>query len=205
VVSALLICGILSAVVYAATDIVAGSLYPGFSLADQAVSELFAIGAPTAGLVVPLFSLSSALLAAFALGVWRSSAHQWPLRMMSWMFFGSALIGLTLWNLFPMHMRGAGRTFTDTMHLILAANPFVLLTLAFGLAAFRLRFRLFTVGTILVVTLPAVFAFHYAPEIDRHQPTPWLGLAERLAQDGYLLWQVALASLLLRARRLADR
>jgi len=67
---------ILSAVIHVATDVVAGILYPSFSFTEQAVSELFAIGAPTSWFVVPLFSLSSVLLMAFAFGLWLSSGSQ---------------------------------------------------------------------------------------------------------------------------------
>ena len=69
--SPLLACGIAAPVVYIAADIVAARLYPGYSYRDQAVSELFAIGAPTSPLVVLFFSLSSLLYAAFAVSVWR--------------------------------------------------------------------------------------------------------------------------------------
>ena len=65
----LLMCGIVSAAIYVLTDIAAAASYPGYSYADQAVSELFAIGAPTSDFVVPLFSLSSALLLLFGLGI----------------------------------------------------------------------------------------------------------------------------------------
>lgn len=196
--SVLLICGIVAAVSYVATDIVAGILYSGYSFSDQAVSELFAIGAPTSHIVVPLFSLSSLLLAAFALGVWMSSRHNLFLRLMAVMFGGSALIGVVLWNFFPMHMRGAVPGFTDTMHLFLATNPFVLLSIASGVAAFRNWFRFYTAATIFILLLTAVFAFLYAPEVQANQPTPGLGLCERIAQYAYELWQVTLAITLLR-------
>jgi hypothetical protein len=58
----LLACGILSPLLYDGTDILASMSYSGYSYRDQAVSELFAIGAPTSGLVVPLFTLSSIAL-----------------------------------------------------------------------------------------------------------------------------------------------
>ena len=195
--SVLLICGIVAAVSYVATDIVAGILYQGYSFTDQAVSELFAIGAPTSRIVVPLFSLSSLLLAAFAVGVWMSSRANRFLRLAAAMFGGSALIGVVLWNFFPMHMRGAASSFTDTMHLILATNPCVLLSIAFCIAAFRNWFRFYTVATILILLLTAVLAFLYAPELQANQPTPGLGLYERIAQYAYELWQVTLASILL--------
>jgi hypothetical protein len=60
---------------YIGTDIVGSALYPGYSFAAQAPSELFAIGAPTSRFVVTAFSLSSLLLLAFAFGVWRH-AHR---------------------------------------------------------------------------------------------------------------------------------
>ena len=43
----LLICGILSAVLYIGADIIAASLYEGYSYTSQAISELSAIGAPS--------------------------------------------------------------------------------------------------------------------------------------------------------------
>lgn len=195
----LLVCGIAAALAYIATDIVAGLLYSGYSFTDQAVSELFAIGAPTSRIVVPAFTLSSLLLAAFAAGVWMSSGHNRFLRLMAVMFGGAAVVGVVLWNVFPMHMRGAAPGFTDTMHLILATNPFVLLSIAFGVAAFRDWFRFYTAATILILLVTAIFAFLYAPELRANQPTPGLGLCERTAQYAYELWQVTLAIILLKA------
>lgn len=193
-------CGIMAALCYVATDVTGAILYSGYSFVDQAVSELFAIGAPTSRIVVPLFTLSSVLLVAFAFGVWLSAGDRRLVRLMGAMFAGSALIGMVLWNFFPMHMRGAETTFTDTMHLILAINPFVLLSIALAVAAFHGRFRIYTAATIVVLLLPAVFAFQYAPEVQANQPTPGLGLGERVAQYAYALWQSILAIVLLRER-----
>lgn len=66
-------CGIRAALCYLATHIVSTILYSGYSFTDQALSELFAIGAPTSRIVIPLFTLSSLLSMAFALGVRLSS------------------------------------------------------------------------------------------------------------------------------------
>ena len=196
----LLVCGILSSLLYVATDTLAGILYSGYSFTSQAVSELFAIGAPTSHLVVPLFTLSSGLLAVFAFGVWSSSRQNRALRVMAAMILGNAVNGLVLWNFFPMHMRGVEPTFTDTMHLILAINPFVLLTIGLGVPAFTNWLRFYSIGTILILVVLAIFAFSYAPQVRANQPTAWLGLTERLAQYDYYLWQVVLAITLLRLR-----
>lgn len=193
----LLVCGIAAAAVYIATDIAAAAAYPDFSFTDQAVSELFAIGAPTSHFVVPLFSLSSALLLLFALGIWLASEGNRSMQFLALMFAGSALVALALWNLFPMHMRGAERTFTDKMHLILATNPFVLGTLVLAGFSIRGRFRLLSIATLSTILLLAVFGFHYAPAIDSGQPTPAMGISERLGQYIYEAWQIALALRLL--------
>lgn len=193
----LLVCGILAAGIYILTDIAAATAYPNFSYRDQAVSELFAIGAPTSQFVVPLFSLSSALLFLFALGIWFASEGDRARRLLALMFAGSALVAFALWNFFPMHMRGAERTFTDKMHLFLATNPFVLGTLLVGAFGFGGRFRWVSVAALAAILLLAVFGFHYAPAIDSGQPTPGLGISERLGQYIYQIWQIALALLLL--------
>jgi hypothetical membrane protein len=104
-----------------------------------------------------------------------------------------------------MHIRGAERSFTDTMHLILATNPFVWVTLAIGLIAFRGGFRSASALAIVMVVLPALFAFRYAPALDAGQPTPGLGLSERIAQYSYQLWQIVLAIVLLRGGQAAQR
>lgn len=112
----LLICGIVAPLLFIITDVLASTLYAGYSFTNQAVSELFAIGAPTSHFVVPLFTLYSALLVAFTLGIWISAGRNHALRVMALMMIVSVANGLVLWNFFPMHMRGAEMAFTDIMH-----------------------------------------------------------------------------------------
>jgi hypothetical protein len=196
----LLVCGVLAPFAYIGTDIVAGLLYPGYSFTAQAPSELFAIGAPTSRLVVPLFSLSSALFVAFAFGVWRASGGARALHGLALLVAANGIDSLVLWQ-FPMHMRGAPPTFSDTMHLILAINPFVLLSIAFGVAAFRNWFRYYSILTILIVVALATLAFSYVPAAAANQPTSWLGLSERSSQYVHQLWHAVLAIVLLGSSR----
>lgn len=197
----LLLCGVAAAFVYVFTDLAAALAYPGFSIADQAVSELFAIGAPTSRPVVLLFSISSALLLAFSLGIALGARGSGALRLLAVMFAASAVDALILWNFFPMHMRGAERTFTDLMHLILAANPFVVATLVIAAFAFRRAFRWFSIAILAAVLLLSILGFGYATAVDTGQPTPGLGLIERLGQYIYQLWQIVLALMLLQSAR----
>jgi uncharacterized membrane protein len=113
------VCGICSPFLYMLTDIVAAQHYSRYSFKDQAVSELFAIGAPTADVVVIFFTISSLLMLLFSVGVWLSSNGSCILRVLSIMISANAIDSLILWNFFPMHMRGIQPTFTDTMHAFL--------------------------------------------------------------------------------------
>ncbi len=178
----LLICGVLAPLVYIGTDLLAALLYPGYSYTSQAPSELFAIGAPTSHLVVPLFSLFSVLLVAFACGVWLSADGSRVLHVLAVMIAANGIDSLLLWNFFPMHMRGVERTFTDKMHLVLAVNPFVLVSIVLGAVSFRSWFRLYSIGTIVILVVLATMAFLYVPQVVAQESTPWLGLSERLSQ-----------------------
>lgn len=198
----LLACGILASLAYVATDLFASAQYAGYSFIDQTVSELFAIGAPTSRMVVPLFTLSSALLAVFGIGVWASAGRSRALRWLAIMLYADAANSLLLWNLFPIHMRGVAPTFTDAMHVVLAINPFVLLSIVFGVAAFKGWFRAYSAAMVLVLLVPAVLSFSYVGAAAANQPTPGMGLAERISQYGDQLWQATLAVVLLRE---ADR
>ena len=200
----LLTCGIVGAALYPLADIFAALRYPGFSYRDQAVSELFAIGAPTAGLVVPLFSISSTLLLLFAIGIWMSANERRSLRWLSVMMGLNALDALVLWNFFPMHMRGEQPTFTDLMHGLLAIDPFLLAAVVLGAVAFRGAFRTYTVATIAFSFVLAVIGFSYVSAVVANEPTPWMGATERAAQYATNLWYAVFAVVLLREGRSAQ-
>jgi len=196
----LLACGIAGAVLYPLSDIFAAMRYPGFSYRDQAVSELFAIGAPTSALVVSLFSVSSTLLFLFAIGIWISADGRRWIRVMAMMMALNAIDALVLWNFFPMHMRGVQPTFTDLMHGLLAIDPFLLAALVLGAVALRGWFRVYTVITILFTSVLAVTASSYISAVVANQPTPWMGVTERASHYAINLWYALLAVVLLRQR-----
>jgi hypothetical protein len=196
----LLVCGIVAIPLYAATDIVAGTLYPGYRFTDQAVSELFAIDAPTTSLVIPLFTVYSLLVLAFASGVWMSAGRSRALHILALMVVANAVNGLVLWNFFPMHMRGTEVTFTDTMHLILAATGgiFGALAIGFGTFAFERRFRIYSIVTIVMMFVPTILTFAFISQVAANESSPWMGLLERTAFVVYMQWQIVLAIVLLR-------
>jgi MFS family permease len=199
-----LACGIAGAALYPLADVVAAMRYPGFSYRDQAVSELFAIGAPTSAFVVLLFSVSSTLLLLFAVGIWRAAHGRRLVRWMAAMMALNALDALVLWNFFPMHMRGSQPTSTDMMHGLLAIDPFLLAAVVLGAVAFRGSFRVYTVATIVFTSALAMMGFSYVTAVFTNQPTPWMGATERTAQYATNLWYAMLAVLLMRERRAAS-
>jgi uncharacterized protein DUF998 len=196
----LLACGIAGAALYPISDILASTRYPGFSYRDQAVSELFAIGAPTSGFVVPLFTVSSTLLFLFAIGIGSSAHGRRSIRWMALMMALNCIDALILWNVFPMHMRGSQPTFTDTMHTLLAIDPFLLAAVILGAVAFRGWFRVYTGATIVFTSVLAMLSFSYVSAIIANQPTPWMGATERASQYAMNLWYAVLAVVLLRQR-----
>ena len=200
----LLIAGIVGAAIYPVADIIASQRYPGFSYRDQAVSELFAIGAPTSGLVVPLFTISSTLLFVFAIGIWMSANDRRVVKAMAVMMALNALDALVLWNFFPMHMRGQEPTFTDTMHGLLAIDPFLLAATVLGAVAFRGWFRAYTIASIAFTSALAILSLSLVTAFMANQPTPWMGALERASQYATNLWYAVLATLLLRRKEIAN-
>ena len=83
----LLICGILSSLLYIAMNIFVPMQWAGYSLASQTVSELSAIDAPTRSLWVPLGIGYALLTVAFGCGVWKSAIGNRPLRIAGGLIF----------------------------------------------------------------------------------------------------------------------
>src|SRR6187455_1104209 len=98
----LLICGIVSSVLYVAADALAAMRYEGYRYTDQTISELSAIGAPTRPLWVWLGLAYTLLVTAFGSGVWRSASRNRPLRIVGGLLIVYGVIGLA-WPLAPMH------------------------------------------------------------------------------------------------------
>jgi hypothetical protein len=202
----LLVCGILSSLLYVGVNIVGPTRWAGYSSASQTFSELFAIGAPSRAFVVPLLVLYALLIYAFGAGVWLSAGQNLALRFTAVGLIAKEVFGVAATVVFPMHLRGtlaAGEhPLTDTLHIVLTGLGLLFMLLAIVSAAIALgkSFRLYSIVTILVFVLGATLAFLDAPRIAAGQPTPWAGMTERMNTLSYMLWIVVLAVTLLRAR-----
>jgi hypothetical protein len=196
----LLVCGIAASLLYIATTIVAAMLWKGYSSASQTVSELFAIGAPSRPLVVPLFLAYSVLMIAFGLGVWRSAGQKRALRVIGGLLVGREVLGVVGTLFAPMHLRGAEGSLTDAAHAMITGVGVLLylLIIGFGAAAFGKRFRLYSIGTLLVLVVFGTVAGLDGPRLAADLPTPWMGVWERINIYATMLWIMVLTIALLR-------
>jgi hypothetical protein len=201
----LLVCGILSSLLYVAMTALVAMLWEGYSSASQTVSELSAIGAPTRGLWVPLGAIYTALVTAFGVGVWRSAGRNRALRGVGGLIVAYGALGLA-WPFAPMHLRetlaAGGGTLEDTMHLVLGGVTVALMTLAIGVsaAAFGRPFRLYALTSLVILVTFGVLTFLDAPRLSSNLTTPLIGVWERINIGVFLLWVAALATMLLRTR-----
>ena len=193
----LLICGIVSSLLYVAMNVFVPMQWEGYSPASQTVSELSAIGAPTRPLWVPFGVAYTLLVAAFGWGVWASARQNRSLRVAGGVLVAYGVIGLA-WP--PMHRRGAETTLTDTMHIVFTIVTVLLMLLAigFGAAAFGKRFRLYSLATLVVLVAFGALTGVDAPRIAANLPTPWIGGWERINTGVFFVWIIVLAVVLLR-------
>jgi len=198
----LLVCGILSSLLYVGADVLAGMLWKGYSFADQAISELSAIGAPTRPLVAPLLTIYIVLLLAFGVGVWLSAGRNRALRVTGGLWILIALIGVA-WTPFPMHLGEPVSSFANTVHSVFAGVQVVstLLAIGFGAIAYRNWFRFYSIGTILTLLVAGVVGFWLAAAQGGITPPHWFGVIERINVYGYLQWVAVLAIVLLRPEK----
>lgn len=198
----LLVCGIISSLLYVAINILGALRWEGYSLESQTVSELSALDAPSRPLVVPLSLTYTVLMIAFGLGVWGSADRNRALRVVAGLLVAYGVLGLAA-PFAPMHLRGEETSLTDTMHIILTIVTVLLMLTAigFGASAFGKRFRLYSIATILILLVFGALAGLDGPRIAANLPTPWVGVTERVNIGVFLLWVVALAIVLLRAQR----
>jgi uncharacterized protein DUF998 len=194
----LLVSGLLSSVLYLATDTIAEVRYPDYhSYLTQAISELGAIGAPTRPLVEPLFIAYDLLLLAFSVGVWVSGDDKRTLRVIAALLAGIAVTG---WLTPAMHLRGTSDLAGDMPHIIGTSVIVLLILTAVGLGAalFGSLFRAYSLAILVTLLVAGISTYAMAGQLAAGEPTPWLGAVERINIGAFLLWVAALAVMLLR-------
>lgn len=199
----LLACGFLYAVLYPiVNDVIAAAFYDGYSRVDQAVSELSAKGAPTHALLTALGPVFSLLFVGFGIGVLQSAYGKRPLRLAGALIIAHGVMSL-LWMFGPMSRReviaAGGATSADTLHLVLSAATglFVTAYVATTAFAFGWIFRLYSILTIATALLFGLLSTQ-VDKIQAGEPTPYMGLLERIGIGAWLLWVAVVAIGLIR-------
>jgi hypothetical protein len=197
---ALLVCGILSSALYAATDVVGGIQWQSYSWLSQEFSRLSAIGSPSRPIHLVLSAIYSALVVAFGIGVWRSAGRKRSLRVIGAALVVYALVSWVWPQFFPEDLTKPVGALTNTMHIGITFVTVLswMLILGFGAAAFGQRFRFYSILTLVMVVLFGALAGSQGPALAAGQPTPWLGLVERVNIYAFMVWAVVLSVALLR-------
>jgi glycerol-3-phosphate acyltransferase PlsY len=194
----LLACGPLSALVYIGWHELAALQWEGYSRISNAISELHLTGAPSKWMLDPWEGLvHNALLVAFGIGVWRSAQGSRALRAIGGL---QILSGAT----FPLWLLFGEASLTAHIVLVVVGISTWLGSMGFGAAAFGTRFRIYTLVSLATVVTFNALALAYAPEVAAGQPTPWIGLYERLAFSAYFVWLSLLAVILWRRPAVKD-
>ena len=195
----LLVCGPLSALVYIGWHELAALQWEGYSRISNAISELHFTGTPSKSFLDPWQGwVDSALLAAFGIGIWLSAQGSRSLRVIGAVMIVPAAM-IPLWMIFGEASIAA--------HLALVGVGILcwLVAMGFGAAALGKRFRIYSLVSIGLVVGFFALGFSYVPEANAGQPTPFLGLFERIGFSAYFLWLTVLAVALWRRPAIKDR
>ena len=200
IIKTLLFCGIASSLWYIVVNIVVPMEYAGYRVSSQTVSELSAIDAPTRILWVTLCILYSLLLIAFGIGLWFFAHSNKKLRIVAVLFIFDGFFGF-FWP--PMHQRevleAGGGTLTDTLHLAWAyvTLALMLIKISLGAAALGRKFKVYSVFTVVVFLVFGLLTGLEAPGIESGDPTPYIGIWERINIAAYMVWVMVFAFALL--------
>ncbi|MBK9544757.1 MAG: DUF998 domain-containing protein [Dehalococcoidia bacterium] len=198
----LVFAGVLMFVLYICMDVIASLAYDDYSYRDQTISELSAIGAPTRTFWVVTGLVRQVLSFAFAFGVLGLAGDRREVRIVGWLLVVFAVSDL-LWWFAPMHQREVlaadGGTWQDTLHLVLGGISSLLFFAMIGVGAFAFgrHFRWYSFATLgLMVAFGALMGAETS-DVSDNAPTPWLGIWERIAIEGAMLWEAIFAIVLL--------
>jgi hypothetical protein len=153
--------------------------------------------------MVPIFSL---LFIGFGVGVWQSAQAKRSLRLAGALMIAHGVMSF-LWIFAPMSRReviAAGEaTAADSMHLVLSAATglFVTAYVATTALAFGAIFRLYSVATIATALVFGLLSAQI-DKIETGEPTPYMGLLERIGIAAWLLWVAVVAIGLIRKQAL---
>lgn len=191
----LLICGVLSSLVYVSMDVAGGLRWENYSWLSQEFSRLSATGAPSRPIHLVLSLLYSLCVIAFGIGIWRSSNRNKSIQVIGGAFILYAIDNWMWPQFFPEDLSQPVSALTNTMHIVLTVVTVLtwLLILGFAAASSKKWMRLYSIGTLLAVIVFGALAGVQGAALAAGKPTPWLGLMERINIYSFMIWVVVYA------------
>jgi hypothetical protein len=163
--------------------------WEGYSRISNAISELHLTGSPVKWMLDPWQGLVyNAAVIAFGIGVWRSAQGNRALRVIGALQILSGAV-------FPLWLLFGEASLAAHLALVVVGILTWLGSMGFGAAAFGKRFRLYSLTSLAAVVIFNALAIAYAPAVAAGEPTPFIGLYERIAFSVYFLWLTVLAVL----------
>lgn len=199
----LLFSGVIASCLYVAPDLAAAILRPEYhSFTERMVSELMASGSPTERVVDPFFFMHGVFVLAFGVGVWLAAEGKPASRVTAAFLIALGIVDLPGTIVFEMGVRGTRPVEEDAPHMILTGLTVLLILLAMGASAFTRgrAFRIFTLASIAGMCGLGVVTSMQAEALVAGATETWIGITERAMIGLYLVWQAALALLLLQRR-----
>lgn len=209
----LLVSGLVSSVLYVAADIIGSVRYPGYSWINQEFSELTAQDAPTRPLMIGLVEFPYNLLVlSLAAGLWTTAGpRQRTARIAAAALVGYVAFGFVAGTITPMATREAMAAGHDTarnaLHgpLTLVSDLFLTVAMVSGGQLLDRRFRSYSFATVAILIVFGVMTSFQIPQMSANEPTPWMGVEERINIYASMLWVAVLVVGLLRAEAATPR
>lgn len=189
-----LVCGILSAVILGATDIIAGRSISGYRFDSHSASELSAFGMKTRPYVLFFTLVADTMLLVFSTGIWISSDTNWLLRLVACLIAGHAIFSMVGIIFFPIHLNELMNSTTNKLNVIIMffSVLFFFLAICCGIFANHNWVRYVSLGIILIFILFTIFGIAKSgsmPGVFKERG-PLVGIQERVMIYSWLLWLV---------------
>lgn len=189
--------GVLAALLYLGTDLLAGNLLKGYSFSAQSMGDLGAAGSPTRPLVLILTLVASACMITFGVGVWQAAGPALLPRIVAGLIMGNALTGLLATLFFPNSYGVRPEFGTPGVLLMFLSVLCFVLAMIFGAAAYHSWMRILSISIPTAYILLAILRFATAGS-SAAEATVMIGVQERTMGYSFLTWVAALAIFLLR-------
>jgi len=192
----LLLCGLVSPLIYIGMTILEGALIPGYSHIKDTVSELMSPGAPNKGLMDTLMALSSVFMTLFGIGVFqfvRAGGQSNRLGIAgAVLLIILGILQIIVVLFFPQDPMGAELTFPGKMHIGLVAVQAlmsILIPLLLGLwlrkSSLLPGYGFYSIASAALTVAMGIAIFPLGTSI--------MGLTERITVLIYDLWLIVIS------------